>query len=226
MHLENNVIQVAIDGPASSGKSTVAKQLAKDLGFIYIDTGAMYRALTYMALSQGIAPGNEKALLHVLSEMNMTFKPLDGEQAICVNGEDISEAIRSQEVTENVSEVSSHPQVRAALVKMQQQLAGDHGVVMDGRDIGTVVLPRAEIKIFLIASAEERAKRRHTENVAKGRPSDFEEVLAQLIRRDDYDSSRKHSPLKQAEDAICIDTTDLEIAEVVEKIKQIIREKH
>lgn len=218
-------LQIAIDGPASSGKSTVAKKLAQDLSLIYIDTGAMYRALTWLALKNGIAPSDEKNLIKLLSSHNIHFNQQNSEQSVWIDDIDVTSEIRTKPVNDNVSEVSAHPQVREALVEKQRQLSGEYGVVMDGRDIGTVVLPQADVKIFLVASAEERARRRHQENLEHQRPSDYEEVLAQLKRRDAYDSSRKHSPLKQADDAIAVDTTDLSIDEVVQKIKSIIAKK-
>lgn len=221
MNQQHN-IQIAIDGPASSGKSTVAKRIASDLKLVYIDTGAMYRALTDQALKCGISPADEDGLLSILDRIKMEFKVNDEEQYIFVNQEDVTESIRTQAVTEAVSEVSAHPRVREELVHLQQRLAGEQSVVMDGRDIGTVVLPQAEVKIFLVASPEERAYRRHQENQLNGRPSNYEQVLEGIIRRDAYDSNRQHSPLKKADEAILIDTTHLSIDQVVQEIKGII----
>lgn len=218
-------ISIAIDGPAAAGKSTVAKIIAKDLSYIYIDTGAMYRTLTLKALERNISLEDEEALAELLSQLTIELKP-DGEgQKVLVNGEDVTTSIRSIEVTNNVSTVSKHPKVREEMVRRQRVLAGNGGVVMDGRDIGTHVLPNAELKIFLKASVEERAKRRHEENLKKGFPSDLEKLKEEIEERDKLDSTRATAPLVKAPDAIEIDTTSLNIKEVVEKIKDLIKER-
>lgn len=223
--MKDNRIQIAIDGPASSGKSTIAKLLADKYHLVYVDTGAMYRTLTYLALKNQIDINNEQELTALLKEVNITFKRVKDGQDVFANGERITEKIREHDVTNNVSLVSSFPEVRKELVRRQQALAEESGVIMDGRDIGTVVLPDAEVKIFLIASVEERAERRYLENQQKGIETDFERLKEEIIARDEYDSNRKESPLKQAEDAICIDTTGLSITEVVNKSMEIINKK-
>lgn len=218
----NNFLTIAIDGPASSGKSTVSKQIAKDLNLVYIDTGAMYRALTLAAIRQDIDFGDELKLAELLENIAISFEPSENGQLVFINGEDITQAIRSSEVTNNVSQVSFHESVRSELVKRQRELANSKSVIMDGRDIGTVVLPNANVKIFLVASVKERAERRYKENLERGINTSFEELTEEIVKRDEKDSNRKISPLKQAEDAVKLDTTGLTIPEVVKKIKQII----
>lgn len=217
--------KIAIDGPASSGKSTIAKILADKYNLVYVDTGAMYRTLTYLALKNNVPVTNEDLLLKLLKETTISFKKIKEGQLVFADDEDVTEAIRSHEVTNNVSKVSAFAKVREELVSRQQEIAKDTGVVMDGRDIGTVVLPNADVKIFLVASVEERAKRRYLENQAKGIDSDFERLKQEIIARDDYDSNREVSPLKQASDAVRLDTTSLSIEEVVEKCMNIIERK-
>lgn len=217
--------KIAIDGPASSGKSTIAKILADKYSLVYVDTGAMYRTLTYLALKNNVPVTNEDLLLKLLKETTISFKKIKEGQLVFADAEDVTEAIRSHEVTNNVSEVSAFAKIREELVSRQQKIAKDTGVVMDGRDIGTVVLPNADVKIFLVASVEERAERRYLENQAKGIDSDFERLKQEIIARDDYDSNREVSPLKQASDAVRLDTTSLSIEEVVEKCMNIIERK-
>ena len=217
--------KIAIDGPASSGKSTIAKILADKHSLVYVDTGAMYRTLTYLALKNNVPVTNEDLLLKLLKETTISFKKIKEGQLVFADDEDVTEAIRSHEVTNNVSEVSAFAKIREELVSRQQKIAKDTGVVMDGRDIGTVVLPNADVKIFLVASVEERAERRYLENQAKGIDSDFERLKQEIIARDDYDSNREVSPLKQASDAVRLDTTSLSIEEVVEKCMNIIERK-
>lgn len=217
--------KIAIDGPASSGKSTIAKILADKYSLVYVDTGAMYRTLTYLALKNNVPVTNEDLLLKLLKETTISFKKIKEGQLVFADDEDVTEAIRSHEVTNNVSEVSAFAKIREELVSRQQKIAKDTGVVMDGRDIGTVVLPNADVKIFLVASVEERAERRYLENQTKGIDSDFERLKQEIIARDDYDSNREVSPLKQASDAVRLDTTSLSIEEVVEKCMNIIERK-
>lgn len=211
-------MNIAIDGPASAGKSTIARQVAAKLGFIYLDTGAMYRSLTYGALKENISVDDEGALLHYLRNATISILAEGGQQRVYLNGEDVSDPIRETEVSNHVSAVSSHAKVRAEMVARQQQIAKNGGVVMDGRDIGTVVLPDAEVKIFLIASAEERALRRYREYQAKGIDTTLEELRKDMERRDYLDTHRSASPLRKADDAIEVDTTSLDIAQVVEKV--------
>ncbi|WP_414841462.1 (d)CMP kinase [Enterococcus saccharolyticus] len=215
-------INIAIDGPASSGKSTVAKILAKDYGYIYTDTGAMYRSVTYLAIQHHVDFDDEDQLVALIKRYPITFKQTETGQLIFVDGQDVTEAIRQPEVTNNVSVVSAHEKVRHELVRQQQKIAENGGVVMDGRDIGTVVLPKAEVKIFLVASVIERAERRFKENQSKGIATDFETLKKEIEQRDYLDSNREVSPLKQAEDAVRIDTTGLSIEEVVAAIKAVV----
>ena len=213
-------IQIAIDGPASSGKSTVAKIIAKDFGYTYLDTGAMYRAATYIALQHQINPEESSQLLDLLDQYPISFgRSEDGEQLVYVGDVDVSHPIRENTVTNAVSAFAAIPAIREKLVALQQEIAQQGGIVMDGRDIGTVVLPKAELKIFLVASVDERAERRYKENLSKGIETDLETLKEEIAARDYKDSHRETSPLKQAEDAIYIDTTGLTILEVVEKIK-------
>ncbi|MCC5894941.1 MAG: (d)CMP kinase [Alkalibacterium sp.] len=215
-------LTIAIDGPASSGKSTVAKRIANDLNLIYVDTGAMYRALTYQALKQNVNIKDEKALINLLKNTVITLEKTEDGQSVFVNDEEVTEDIRENNVTNTVSIVAAHPQVRTEMVIRQQKLAENNGVVMDGRDIGTVVLPASDVKVFLVASVKERAERRHKENVSKGIFSDLDQLKKDIAERDYKDTSRDTSPLKQADDAIRIDSTKLSIEEVVEKIKELI----
>ena len=213
-------IQIAIDGPASSGKSTVAKIIAKDLGYTYLDTGAMYRAATYIALQHQISPEEASQVLDLLDQYPISFgRSEDGQQLVYVGDVDVSHPIRENTVTNAVSSFAAIPAVREKLVAFQQKIARQGGIVMDGRDIGTVVLPQAELKIFLVASVDERAERRYKENLSKGIETDLETLKEEIAARDYKDSHRETSPLKQAEDAIYLDTTGLSILEVVERIK-------
>ena len=213
-------IQIAIDGPASSGKSTVAKIIAKDLGYTYLDTGAMYRAATYIALQHQISPEEASQVLDLLDQYPISFgRSEDGQQLVYVGDVDVSHPIRENTVTNAVSSFAAVPAVREKLVALQQEIAQQGGIVMDGRDIGTVVLPKAELKIFLVASVDERAERRYKENLAKGIETDLKTLKEEIAARDYKDSHRATSPLKQAEDAIYLDTTGLSIQEVVDKIK-------
>lgn len=223
--LVSNEFNIAIDGPASSGKSTIAKILADTYQLVYVDTGAMYRSLTYLALKNNIAFDDEDALMGLLNTTEIVLKRTEDGQSVIVNGEDVTEAIRQNDVTNNVSVVASFAKVREELVRRQQAMAQKTGVAMDGRDIGTVVLPNAEVKIFLVASVSERADRRYLENKQKGIESDYEQLMKEIIARDEYDSNREVSPLKQAEDAVKVDTTGLSIEEVVERCKEIILSK-
>ena len=213
-------IQIAIDGPASSGKSTVAKIIAKDFGYTYLDTGAMYRAATYIALNNQVSPEESSRLLELLEQYPISFGRAEtGEQLVFVGDVDVTNPIRENTVTNAVSAFAAVPAIREKLVALQQEIAQQGGIVMDGRDIGTVVLPKAELKIFLVASVDERAERRYKENLSKGIETDLETLKEEIAARDYKDSHRETSPLKQAEDAIYLDTTGLTILEVVEKIK-------
>ncbi|MFG6114503.1 (d)CMP kinase [Halobacillus sp. MO56] len=218
-----NQLAIAIDGPAAAGKSTVAKKVAHQLGYIYIDTGAMYRALTWCALQKGLDLEDEARIHQLLMDCDILLKMEQDGQHVYVNEEDVTQAIRTQEVTNQVSIVAKHRKVREEMVQRQQQLANKRGVVMDGRDIGTHVIPDAEVKIFMIASVEERAERRHKENLEKGFPSNLEELRDEIRRRDEIDSKREVAPLLKADDAVEIDTTSLSIDEVVEQIIAVVK---
>lgn len=212
--------KLAIDGPAGSGKSTISSLIAKKLGWTHIDTGAMYRAVTLQALELGINL-NEEAQYRFLETSTIHY---DFDR-IYINDRDVSEAIRSEAVTNNVSLVSSFPYVRKKLVELQKQAAQHGNIIMDGRDIGTVVIPNADLKIFLTANVEERAKRRYKEHIKKGKESQISKVIEDIVIRDQKDSTRKESPLRKADDAIVIDTTYLTIEQVVNKIIELTDKK-
>ena len=217
-------MKVAIDGPAGAGKSVVAKAAAKDLGFIYVDTGAMYRAIGLYVLRQGKKPSAAADVVPLLPEIREELRFLDGEQHIFLNGEDVSALIRTEEVSMAASDVSAIPEVRAFLLDRQRELAETNDVIMDGRDIGTVVLPDAEVKIFMTAKPEIRARRRFLQLKEKGIEADMEAVLEELRQRDYNDSHRAAAPLKQAEDAIFIDNSDFSLQKDIENMKRIILE--
>ena len=219
------MISVAIDGPSGAGKSTLAKRLAREMGFVYVDTGAMYRSIGLYALRAGKDPKDAAAVEALLPEITLSIAVIDGAQHIYLNGEDVSEAIRAEQVGMAASAVSSHPVVRAFLLQQQRDLAAARNVLMDGRDIGTVVLPNATVKVFLTASAEARAQRRHKELVEKGVDADFATVLADIQQRDYQDSHRAAAPLRQAEDAVLLDTSELDFEQSFAAMRTIIREK-
>lgn len=212
------MIQIAIDGPAGSGKSTVAKRLAGMLGFIYLDTGAMYRTVTLKSLQMGIDLEDAGALKEIVDHISIDFE----KDRVFLDGLDCSDDIRTPEVSRHVSKVAMDPYVRQAMVHEQQKIAGNKNVIMDGRDIGTHVLPNADYKFFLIATSEERAKRRLKDLALKGHKTDIETLIQEIELRDKLDSEREHAPLKQAEDAIRIDTTSLNIEGVIQKMLDII----
>lgn len=218
-------IRIAIDGPAGAGKSTIAKITAEQLRYTYIDTGAMYRALTHKALEQGIHINEGDSLKELLRNTEITLVPLETEQAVLVDGNDVSKEIRSREVTGAVSTVAAHSGVRELMVEKQRLLGDESGVVMDGRDIGTHVLPHAELKIFMTATADERALRRYNENIKRGINSSLEQLKMEINERDRADSERTTSPLRQASDAVFIDTTSMSIEEVVAEISRLAEER-
>lgn len=220
-------MQVAIDGPASAGKSTVAKIVANKLSFVYIDTGAMYRACTLIARDHDLEYGNEKGILAAIDEDGIKLEPGEKGQKVIVAGKDVSLEIRTPEITAHVSEVSALPGVRAKMVDLQRKLAGSTNVIMDGRDIGTTVLPKADVKIFLVASARSRAERRMLDWQEKGieAKQSLEEIEADISKRDYLDSHREISPLKKADDAIEIDSTHMTIDQVVDAILTEIKKK-
>lgn len=215
---------IAIDGPAGAGKSTIAKKLARDLGYIYVDTGAMYRAMAYYFLQKGIASDDEKAIAAACPDVDVTIRYENGEQQVLLNGENVNAVIRNEEVGNMASATSVYPVVRTKLVELQRQLASKENVIMDGRDIGTVVLPNADVKIYLTASSRVRAKRRYEELKAKGQKCSLDEIEQDIIDRDYRDMHRETSPLKQAEDAVLLDTSELDIDGVISAMKKIIEE--
>ena len=215
-------LQIAVDGPASSGKSTVAKIVAQNLGIIYLDTGAMYRAATLVALQNKTE--DPQKIIDVIKKKPIFFKNTADGQLVFLGTEDITKIIRTNEITQNVSKISALAPVREFLVAEQQRIADEGGIIMDGRDIGTVVLPHADLKIFLVASVDERAERRYKENLQKNIPTDLEKLKVEIAERDRKDSTRAVSPLKQAEDAILLDSTGKTIVQVAGFIEEKARE--
>ena len=215
-------VAVAIDGPAAAGKSTIAKKVALMRGFTYIDTGAMYRAFTWYCLQKGVDCQDEKACCALIPEVNIELKP--GYVVLC-NGVDVSKPIRGTDVSGNVSYIASYKDIRLALVELQRKMGEKSSVIMDGRDIGTYVFPNADVKIFQVASVEERAKRRFIQNQEKGIHYPYEDIVADVEKRDRIDSSRAFAPLKPAEDSILLDTSKLNIEESVEAALKIIKDK-
>lgn len=219
-----NYISVAVDGPAGAGKSSVSKAAAKDMGFTYIDTGAMYRAAALFAIENGINIKNDrKNLVSRLDEIKIDIKYADDSQRVYLCGSDVTERIRREDVSVGASDVATIPEVREKLVQIQQNMAKSANVIMDGRDICEHVLPNAQVKIFLTASVESRAKRRYNELKDKGVDCDLDKIKTDILYRDKNDSTRKVSPLKQSEDATLLDTTELSFCEAVEKVKELIR---
>lgn len=218
------MVSIAIDGPSGAGKSTLAKRLAKELGYIYVDTGAMYRSIGLYALRQGVDPKNADAVQALLPDIQLDIRLQDGSQHVYLNGEDVSTDIRAEAVGMAASAVSAHPAVRAFLLDTQRNLAKGQNILMDGRDIGTVVLPDATVKIFLTASPEARAERRRKELEEKGQPADFATVLADIQQRDYQDTHRAIAPLKQADDAILVDTSSIGFDESFALLKRTILE--
>ena len=215
---------IAIDGPAGAGKSTLARQVAAALGYLYVDTGAIYRTLGLAALRHGVNPQDGAAVVALLQGCAIDLRHGgDGVQHMYLDGEDVSEAIRRPEISDYSSKVSAIPEVRSGLMEMQRSLAQQHNVVMDGRDIGTVVLPNADVKIFLTASPEERARRRFEELVQRGTPQPYEEVLRDLKERDAKDTGRATAPLRRAEGAVEVDTTGCSLEESLERLLTVVR---
>ena len=215
-------VVVAIDGPAAAGKSTISKLVAKSLGFTYIDTGAMYRAFTSYVIDKGVDPKNEKECVKLIPEVDIVLYP-DGK--VMCSGKDVTRVIREQKVSSNVSYIASYKEIRLALVELQRKMAESQSVVMDGRDIGTYVLRNADVKIFMVASVKERADRRFKENMEKGIPCTYEEIVEDVEKRDRIDSSRAFAPLKPAEDSILLDTSLLSIEQVHAAVLKIIKDK-
>lgn len=218
-------VNIAIDGPAGAGKSTIAKKIAGELGYIYVDTGAMYRAMGLYFHRQGISPDDESAISEAVEEADVTIGYEEGRQQVYLNGENVTAYLRTEEAGNMASATSVYPRVRRKLVALQQKLAAAENVIMDGRDIGTVVLPRADVKIFLTADSHERARRRYEELTAKGEPADLAEIERDIRERDERDMNRAESPLRQAEGAVLVDTSHMSIEEVTAAIIEICRDK-
>ena len=218
-------INIAIDGPAGAGKSTIAKSAAKELGYIYVDTGALYRAIGVGALRAKIETTDNDKVTDLLQDIKVELKFINGEQRVYLNGEDVSDEIRLPDASMAASNVSAIPSVREFLFSLQREIAEKNDVIMDGRDIGTVVLPNAQIKIFLTASSEERATRRHKELILKGHEVNYDDLLAEIKQRDYNDSTREIAPLKQADDAVLIDTTGNTLQQSIKQLTDIIKEK-
>lgn len=223
--MNQDVIAVAIDGPAGAGKSTIARAAAAQLGFVYVDTGALYRTIGLAVCRRGIDGTDVPGILTTLPEIQVGLTYQDGAQHVLLDGEDVSDAIRTPQISTYASQVSSVPEVRAYLLDLQRDLARRQSVIMDGRDIGTVILPDAKVKIFLTASPEKRAARRCAELREKGQDVTVEGILADMERRDALDASRAVAPLKQAEDAVLVDTSDLTLEQSIEAVLTVIRDK-
>ena len=217
-------INVALDGPSGAGKSTIAKMAAAGLGFVYVDTGAMYRTIAYYCIKEGVDVSDTEAVKAALANIDISLKN-EGTQQVFLNGENVSDLIRTPEISMGASKVSAIPEVRAFLLDLQKDIAANNDIIMDGRDIGTVVLPDAQVKIFLTASAEERANRRFKELSEKGDPSTYEEVLADINQRDYNDTHRETAPLKKADDAIEVNTTELDLQQSIDEICRVINER-
>ena len=214
---------VAIDGPSGAGKSTIAKLVAKEKGYIYVDTGAMYRALAVYFLEKGIAPEDRAGIIAAAGEAEVSIRYEEGVQQVYLNGENISSKLRAEEVGNMASKTSIIPEVRERLLELQRSLAREKDVIMDGRDIGTNILPGADVKIYLTASVETRARRRYEELIEKGAACDYQEIAKDIQERDDRDMNREVAPLRQAADAVMVDSSDMTIEEVVEKIAGLCR---
>lgn len=218
-------VAIAIDGPAGAGKSTIARKLAEKTGYIYVDTGALYRTVALSISRNGIDPLDISAVVSHIAEIAVDIKYIDGEQRVILNGEDVSELIRTPEVSMTASVTSAIPEVRAFLLGLQRKLAKEHNVVMDGRDIATVVLPDAKVKVFLTASPEIRARRRYDELVLKGQKVEFDDVLADIIKRDAQDMNREVAPLKPSAESVIVDTSDLDLEGAVNAMQNVIKER-
>lgn len=218
-------VAIAIDGPAGAGKSTVARRLAEKTGYIYVDTGALYRTVALSISQNGINPSDVSAVVAHIGKISVDIKYIDGEQRVILNGEDVSELIRTPEVSMTASITSAIPEVRTFLLGLQRKLAEEHNVVMDGRDIATVVLPDAKVKIFLTASPEIRARRRYDELVLKGQSVEFSDVLSDIIKRDAQDMNRAVAPLKPSAESVIVDTSDLDLEGAVNAMQKVVEEK-
>ncbi len=219
------IYNIAIDGPAGAGKSTIAKRLARELFFIYVDTGAMYRAMALYLIKRGTDPSDPEQIAEVCQEPEITIRYQEGEQIVLLNGENVNDRLRTEEVGNMASVSSANPAVRRKLLELQRELAGKQSVIMDGRDIGTTILPNADVKIYLTASSRCRAERRYLELKEKGVDCDFREIKQDIEERDRRDMNREISPLKKAEDAVLLDSSEMSIEEVVNAILQICHDK-
>lgn len=220
-----SVVNIAVDGPAGAGKSTLSRRVAAALGYIYVDTGALYRAVGLHMLRAGIDPKDAAAVTAALGDVHVALRFIDGEQRVFLGEEDVSAAIRTPDASMAASNVSAHPPVRDFLFSLQRDIAAQNNCIMDGRDIGTVVLPEAQVKVYLTASPETRAARRCKELEEKGMPTPFDAVLADIIERDYNDSHRAVAPLRQADDAVLLDTSDLDFEQALDALMQIIKER-
>ncbi len=218
-------MQVAIDGPSGAGKSSIAKKLAEEFGFIYVDTGALYRAIGYYAITKGVSPRDEQGVCSLLGDLDLELTHRDGVQVVIANKEDFTPFLRSEDVSMAASDVSRYGEVRKFLLDLQRNIAKKNDVVMDGRDIGTMILPDAELKIFLTADADERARRRVRQLEEKGETADFETVYRDVLARDEQDSGRALAPLKAADDAVTVDSTGMDFEQTVAHITGLVKEK-
>lgn len=219
------MFNIAIDGPAGAGKSSIAKEAAKQLGFIYVDTGALYRTVALNAIRKGADLSNPDAVIGTLAGTDISLAFENGSQKVLLDGEDVSSKIRTEEISAGASKVSAIPKVREFLFDLQKSIAASSNCLMDGRDIGTVVLPNADLKIFLTASPEERARRRYQQNLDRGMDADYHKILEEVNQRDYQDTHRDIAPLRQADDAVLLDTTDLNFDEVVDKLLKLVEER-
>ena len=223
--MQEKTVAIAIDGPAGAGKSTIARKLAEKTGYIYVDTGALYRTVALSISKNGINPQDVPAVVEHIGNISVDIKYIDGEQRVILNGEDVSNLIRTPEVSMMASTTSAIPEVRAFLLGLQRKLAKEHNVVMDGRDIATVVLPDAKVKIFLTASPEVRAKRRYDELISKGQDVEFSDVLADLIKRDEQDMTRAVAPLKPSDESVIVDTSELDLDGAVLAMENVVKRR-
>lgn len=223
--MQEKTVAIAIDGPAGAGKSTIARKLAEKTGYIYVDTGALYRTVALSISKNGISPQDVSAVVEHIGKISVDIKYIDGEQRVILNGEDVSNLIRTPEVSMMASMTSAIPEVRAFLLGLQRKLAKEHNVVMDGRDIATVVLPDAKVKIFLTASPEVRAKRRYDELISKGQDVEFSDVLADLIKRDEQDMTRAVAPLKPSDESVIVDTSELDLDGAVLAMENVVKRR-
>lgn len=219
------MFNIAIDGPAGAGKSSIAKEAAKQLGFIYVDTGALYRTVALNAIRQGADLNDPDAVVGTLNGADISLAFENGSQKVLLNGEDVSSEIRTEEISAGASKVSAIPKVREFLFDLQKNIAANNNCLMDGRDIGTVVLPNADLKVFLTAAPEERARRRYQQNLDLGMDADYDKILEEVNQRDYQDTHREIAPLRQADDAVLLDTTDLNFDEVVDKLLKLVEER-